>query len=185
MTAYGAVHREHHEDPALAIGSGKELVEAVCKLLLDDAGIQPDSAWTAEQLFKQAPQTLDLSVDDVPDPKAGAESIKKVLWGMHQAVVGTAELRNRFGTGHGRHRRSALGPPHPRLVAAAALGLARFLLDTRAEKRGGDADKAERAAWTALRRPASTKCSSSTRRAAHDDECAPVARQSAPSMGGL
>ena len=67
MTAYGAVHREHHEDPALAIGSGKELVEAVCKLL-DDPGIQPDSAWAAEQLFKQALQTLDLSVDDVPDP---------------------------------------------------------------------------------------------------------------------
>ena len=31
-------------------------------------GIQPDSAWAAEQLFKQALQTLDLSVDDVPDP---------------------------------------------------------------------------------------------------------------------
>lgn len=36
---------------------------------------------------------------------------------MHQAVIGTAELRNRFGTGHGRHRRSSgLGPRHARLV---------------------------------------------------------------------
>jgi hypothetical protein len=123
-------------DPELAIGSSKELVEATCKLLLEDAGTDPDANWTAEQLFKHALKTLDLSVDDVPDSKAGAESIKKVLRGMHQAVVGTAELRNRFGTGHGRHRRSAgLGPRHARLVAAAALGLTRFLLDTRAEKR--------------------------------------------------
>lgn len=135
-----------NEDPELAIGSGKELVEAVCKLLLDDAGIEPDTGWTAEQLFKQALKTLDLSVDEVPDSKAGAESIKKVLRGMHQAVIGTAELRNRFGTGHGRHRRSGLGPRHARLVAAAALALARFLLDTRAEKHARDADKAGSAA---------------------------------------
>jgi abortive infection Abi-like protein len=122
-------------DPELAIGSSKELVEAVCKLLLEDAGIDLDTSWTAEQLFKQALKTLDLSVDEVPESKAGAESIKKVLRGMHQAVIGTAELRNRFGTGHGRHRRSSgLEARHARLVAGAALGLSRFLLDTRAEK---------------------------------------------------
>jgi hypothetical protein len=122
-------------DPELAIGSSKELVEAVCKLLLEDAGVEPDPTWSAEQLFKQALKTLDLSVDDISDSKAGAESIKKVLRGMHQAVIGTAELRNRFGTGHGRHRRPGLGPRHARLVAAAGMGLARFLLDTRAERR--------------------------------------------------
>jgi hypothetical protein len=122
------------EDPELAIGSSKELVEAVCKLLLEDAGLEPDPGWSAEQLFKHALKTLDLAVDDVPDAKAGAESIKKVLRGMHQAVVGTAELRNRFGSGHGRHRRSGLSSRHARLVAAAALGLAQFLLETRTEK---------------------------------------------------
>jgi hypothetical protein len=68
-----------------------------------------------------------------------ADSIRKVLRGMHQAVIGTAELRNRFGTGHGRHRRSSgLGPRHARLVASAALGLTRFLLETRAERRARD-----------------------------------------------
>jgi hypothetical protein len=123
-------------DPELAIGSSKELVEAVCALLLEDAGVEPDKKWAAEQLFKEALKTLDLSIDAVPDSKAGADSIRKVLRGMHQAVIGTAELRNRFGTGHGRHRRSSgLGPRHARLVASAALGLSRFLLDTRAEKR--------------------------------------------------
>jgi hypothetical protein len=123
-------------DPELAIGSSKELVEAVCALLLEDAGVTQDKDWPAEKLFKEALKTLDLSVDAVSDAKAGADSIKKVLRGMHQAVIGTAELRNRFGTGHGRHRRSSgLGPRHARLVAAAALSLSRFLLETRAEKR--------------------------------------------------
>jgi hypothetical protein len=62
-------------------GSSKELVQAVCKLLLADAGIEPNSRWTAEQLFKQALKTLDLSIADVADAKAGAESIKKVYAG--------------------------------------------------------------------------------------------------------
>ncbi|MBA2331472.1 MAG: abortive infection family protein [Actinobacteria bacterium] len=126
-------------DPELAIGSSKELVEAVCALLLGDAGVAQDKKWTAEQLFKEALKTLDLSIDAVSDTKAGADSIRKVLRGMHQAVIGTAELRNRFGTGHGRHRRSSgLGSRHARLVASAALGLSRFLLDTSAEKRARD-----------------------------------------------
>lgn len=122
-------------DPELAIGSSKELVEAVAKLLLDDAGIEPDPSWSAERLFKEGVKTLDLSIDNITDERAGADSIRKVLRSLHQTVVGTAELRNRFGTGHGRHRRSGLGARHARLVAGAALTLARFLLETRAERR--------------------------------------------------
>ncbi|HZG34526.1 MAG TPA: abortive infection family protein, partial [Gaiellaceae bacterium] len=104
-------------DPELVIGSSKELVEAVCALLLEDAGVARNKKWTAEQLFKEALKTLDLSIDAVSDTKAGADSIPKVLRGMHQAVIGTAELRYRFGTGHGRHRRSSgLGARHARPV---------------------------------------------------------------------
>jgi hypothetical protein len=125
------------DDPELAIGSSKELVEAIAKLLLHDAGVEPDPNWSAERLFKEALRTLDLSIESVEDERAGAESIRKVLRSLHQTVVGTAELRNRFGTGHGRPRRSGLGPRHARLVAGAALTLARFLLDTRAERRAG------------------------------------------------
>ncbi|MEJ7567437.1 MAG: abortive infection family protein [Gaiellaceae bacterium] len=123
-------------DPELAIGTAKELIEAVCKLLLADAGEEADTKWTLEQLFKNALKTIDLSVEDVDGAKAGADSIKKVLRGLGQAVVGTAELRNRFGTGHGRHRRpSGLGPRHARLVSGSALVLTRFILDTRAARK--------------------------------------------------
>jgi hypothetical protein len=61
-------------DPELAIGSSKELVEALCSLLLEEASVSLDKDWSAEKLFKEALKT-DLSVDAVPDSKAGADSI--------------------------------------------------------------------------------------------------------------
>ena len=113
----------------------KELVEAASLRLLDDAGVEPAKGWTLQQLFKKAAKTLDLTVDSVSEEKAGAEEIRKVLAGLAQVVMGTAELRNRFGTGHGRHRRlSGLGPRHARLAAGAAVTLVHFLLETRAER---------------------------------------------------
>ena len=107
----------------------------MCKLLLADAGRDADPNWSVAKLFKEAAGTLDLTIDGVNDGRAGAESIRKVLRALAQTVVGTAELRNRYGTGHGRARRpSGLGPRHARLVASSAIALSRFMLDTRAER---------------------------------------------------
>lgn len=122
------------DDPDLAIGTAKELIEAVCKQLLADASISPDPEWSLEKLYKEAAKNISLDVDHVSDGKPGAESIKKVLRGLVQVVSGTAELRNRFGTGHGRHRRSGLQRRHAELVTGASLALARFLLATRTER---------------------------------------------------
>ena len=105
--------------PDLAIGSSKELIEAVCKQLLEDAGIAAEPDWSVERLFKEAGKTLHLDVDAVQPDKAGAESIKKVLRGVAQVVGGMAELRNRFGTGHGRHRKSGLQQRHANLQQRA------------------------------------------------------------------
>jgi hypothetical protein len=130
------IHQNLIDDMELAIGSSKELVEAVCKQLLDDASIAPDAEWSIERLFKEAAKTVNLDVDSVQPEKAGAESIRKVLRGLAMVVSGTAELRNRYGTGHGRHKRSGLQQRHADLVATCALAVARFLLATREWTRG-------------------------------------------------
>jgi Abortive infection C-terminus len=120
-----------NNDPELAVGTAKELVEAACRQLLSDAHVVPDPTWTVEKVYKEAAKTIALDVDAVPDQKPGAESIKKVLRGLALVVSGTAELRNRFGTGHGRHRRSGLQLRHAELVTGASVTIARFLLATR------------------------------------------------------
>lgn len=126
-------------DPALAVGTAKELLEATCKLLLEDVGATVDQDWSIPQLFKAAAKTIDLSVDSVTTERTGAEEIRKILGSLAQVVAGIAELRNMYGTGHGRPRRVRLGARHARLVAGASLTLVRFLLDTRTERASGHA----------------------------------------------
>jgi hypothetical protein len=52
-------------------------------------------------------KTLDLTVDEVTEGKAASDEIRKILASLNQVVVGLAELRNQYGTGHGRHRKSS------------------------------------------------------------------------------
>jgi hypothetical protein len=75
-------------------------------------------------------KSLDLSIEDLAEAKKGADSIRKVLAGLGQIVSGTAELRNLYGTGHGRLRTGGIQPRHARLVVGAADTFVRFLLDT-------------------------------------------------------
>jgi Abortive infection C-terminus len=122
-------------DPELAIGTSKELVEAVSNMLLEEAGIPPDKEWTVTQRFKKAATTLDLTVEQVGKDKRSASEIKQVLAGLAQVVGGMAELRNAYGTGHGRSRRpTGIRSRHARLAAGAAVTLARFVLDTRDDR---------------------------------------------------
>jgi hypothetical protein len=117
-------------DPAQAIGSAKELVETVAKHVLVQYGEDPEQHDNLPQLVKHAMKLLDLSLENLPQAKKGAESIRQILAGLGQIVGGTAELRNLYGTGHGRTHSAGLQPRHARLVVGGAATLARFLLDT-------------------------------------------------------
>lgn len=118
-------------DPGLAIGSAKELVETVAKLVLRHYEQETEGFDTLQQLVKAALKCLDLTAEDIPESKKGVQSIRQVLGGLGQIVGATAELRNLYGTGHGRlDRERGIGPRHARLVVGAAATLATFLLQT-------------------------------------------------------
>ena len=123
-------------DPSQAVGSTKELVETVAKLVLVQYGEDPEQHDTLQQLVKHAFKCLDLSIEKIPEARKGAEAIRQVLSGLSQIVGGTAELRNLYGTGHGRARRGGLAPRHARLVVGGGATLCRFLLDTLHARRG-------------------------------------------------
>lgn len=118
-------------DPALAIGSAKELVETVAKLVLHHYGQVTEPFESVQQLVKAALKCLDLTAEDIAESKKGAQSIKQVLSGLSQIVGATAELRNLYGTGHGRlEQERGIGPRHAKLVVGATATLATFLLET-------------------------------------------------------
>ena len=119
------------EDPDLAIGTAKELVETTCKTILADYGVTADVGWDVTRLVKETRAVLKLVPEDIPDSAKGAEIIKRILSSLGQLSQGIAELRNLYGTGHGKDGQfKGLGPRHARLVVGCATTLAAFLFET-------------------------------------------------------
>lgn len=123
-------------DPALAIGTAKELVETCCTTILQAAGVEPDKEWTLSKLVKETAAMMKLTPDDIADDVRGVASIRQVLGNLGGMVAGIAELRNYYGTGHGKPLgHGGLGPRHARLAVGAASTLASFLFETVNERR--------------------------------------------------
>ncbi len=124
------------EDPELAIGTAKELVETICKTILREAGQPISSKVDLPQLVKQARQELDLLPESIPEKAKGAEIIKKLLSNLGTVAQGLAELRQLYGSGHGKDAKTTgLKPRHARLAVGAAGAMALFLFETYQEKK--------------------------------------------------
>jgi hypothetical protein len=122
-------------DPWLAIGTAKELIESTCKTILAENGAPADPAWDLPELMKKGRNVLKLAPDDIPDAVKADDTVKRLLNNLASIVQSVAELRNPYGTGHGRHGRAkGLQPRHARLAAGAAATLVRFLFDTHAAR---------------------------------------------------
>lgn len=119
------------EDPGLAIGSTKELVESTLKTILTELKLTFDKDDDVPKLLKQVQKALDLVPDQVDDSKKGAEIIRVLLSNLGQVVIKLTELRNLYGTGHGLERkRKGLNERHARLAVGAGITLSTFLLET-------------------------------------------------------
>jgi hypothetical protein len=115
-----------HDDPALAVGSAKELLETVLRTILGEFGEQP--VGDIQELLKRVQRKLKLDPASA-DGRPGAETIRRTLNNLGQVVVGVAEVRNLYGTGHGRSRAAELERAHAKLTVNAAVTLATFLID--------------------------------------------------------
>ncbi|MCA1832900.1 MAG: abortive infection family protein [Actinobacteria bacterium] len=112
-------------DWELAIGSAKELAEAIAKMVLDARG-EPfgngsDFPWliNAAHLALHRQPGEDLAND--PPMRAMAGSAKKI-------VLAVGEIRGSHGTGHGRTRTPDVVAEHAEVTADAALLWARWAL---------------------------------------------------------
>ncbi|MGB7295441.1 MAG: abortive infection family protein [Candidatus Aminicenantales bacterium] len=119
------------KDPELAIGTAKELVETVCKTILVERGQTFPKGAEIPDLVRLASKILRLTPRDIPDGAKASKTIKRLLSNLGSIPQGIAELRNLYGTGHGRPAGTkGLLPRHARLAAGTASTLARFLLDS-------------------------------------------------------
>jgi hypothetical protein len=122
-------------DPALAIGTAKELVETVCKTILTERNIEFSPDADVPKLVKETRQVLGLVPESIPNSAKGSESIRRLLSNLGNVAQGLGELRNLYGTGHGKGGSvRGLGPRHARLAVGAAGTLATFLFETHLER---------------------------------------------------
>jgi hypothetical protein len=123
-------------DPGLAIGTAKELVETCCKTILFDRNLAVDKSTDLPSLVKQAAKALALTPDDIPEQARAAETIRRLLSNLGSITTAVAELRNLYGTGHGKDARAkGLQARHARLAVGAASTLALFLIETHEARR--------------------------------------------------
>ncbi len=128
-------------DPPLAISSAKSLVEATCKLVLEELGEVYDDRADAPALARAVQKALKVHPDEIAPTAKGRETIVRTLSNLSQLVTGLAELRNEYGPDHGRTRSSSgLRGRHAYLAVGAAQTFCRFLLETLRDQRAARAD---------------------------------------------
>lgn len=117
--------------PSEAIGKAKELIETICHTILEERKVPIDSSWDLIKLLKQTTKHLNLTPDEIDDAHKAAESIKNILRSLSTVVQGLGELRNHYGSGHGKKSKfKGLSPRHAKLAVGSAQTLAIFLLET-------------------------------------------------------
>lgn len=118
-------------DPALAIGTAKELVETCCKTILSKRAVEYSRGADIGDLTKLLTKELRLVPEGISDESKGADNIRLILRNLTQLTHNLAQLRGLYGSGHGRdgqHR--GLQARHARLAVAAAVTFVDFVCDT-------------------------------------------------------
>lgn len=118
-------------DPDLAIGTAKELIETVCHTILESRSKPVTDKPDLLPLVRRAMEELKLVPDGIADDVKGAKTVKAVLGNLSTIAQGLAELRNLYGTGHGKTGTAkGLTARHARLAVGAASTLVVFLFET-------------------------------------------------------
>tara|TARA_R110000824_G_scaffold134974_1_gene297982 strand:+ start:736 stop:1998 length:1263 start_codon:yes stop_codon:yes gene_type:complete len=131
-------------DPALAIGTAKELVETCCKSILSKRGVPVSRRADLPELTKLLAKELELVPEDISDKAKGHETIRLILRNLAALTQYLAELRGLYGSGHGRDGKyRGLEPRHARLAVGAAVAFIDFVTATfhkREIQKGSHAD---------------------------------------------
>lgn len=118
-------------NPTVAIGKSKELVESVCKTILEKDGVIYERNWTLNKLVRETMAHLEVLPSNIDDEAKASKALKSILGSLGCIAGGMVELRNAYGDGHGKSESfQALQPRHAKLAVGAASTLVFFLWQT-------------------------------------------------------
>ncbi|MBB3186101.1 abortive infection family protein [Microbacter margulisiae] len=121
-------------DTDLAIGTAKELIETACKSILKKHGKESDPNWNLGKLFKETSDILDFKPKKATNPDKADTSVKQILKGITTLINGVAELRNAYGSGHGKESDfQMLESKYAKLIVGTVSEIVIFILATDGE----------------------------------------------------
>lgn len=119
------------DNPTEAIGKAKELIESCCKTILEKEGHIIGKDWDMTRLVDETFKLFGIMPKEISDDVKGAKSIKQVLGNLKAIAQGISELRNLYGSGHGKSSSfTGLEPRHASLAVGSSVTLVRFLWDS-------------------------------------------------------
>lgn len=119
------------ENPTDAIGKAKELIERCCKTILDNKGVAWDKNWDMSKLTGETLSLLNLTPKSIADTDPVSENIKAVLGNLRGISTKLAEIRNPYGSGHGKSASfTGLETRHAKLAVGCSITFVTFLWDT-------------------------------------------------------
>ena len=123
--------------PTEAIGKSKELIESCCKTILKENGEAYDKNWNLGQLIKATMKCLDIDANEINAGLPAGDTIKRILSSLGNIAGGIAELRNPYGTGHGKpDDYKGLTVRHAKLAVGSAATLVEYLWDAHEWRKG-------------------------------------------------
>lgn len=118
-------------DPALAIGTAKDLIESCCKSILDRRQVEYSPKADLPTLTKLVASELQLVPDGISEQTKGSETVRLILRNLGALTHYLAQLRGLYGSGHGRTGTyRGLQPRHARLAVSTAIAFIEFVTET-------------------------------------------------------
>lgn len=122
--------RRASDDPALLLGTAKDLLEAVAKFVLSELGVPYNDKADFAELWYHARDRLGIHPKQVAFGQPAAGPIQALLQSAWTIAEATNQIRNLQGTGHGRTLPTGVTREMALLVVREACSVAEFVLAT-------------------------------------------------------
>ena len=122
--------RRASDDPALLLGTAKEMLESTAKYVLEVFNIPYGARMSFDELWHHARDRLNLLPQQVDTSQPGGSQIQAMLAASWIIARTANELRNLEGTGHGRTLPTGVTPEMALLVVREACSVTELLLST-------------------------------------------------------
>lgn len=123
-------------NPNVAIGKAKELLESCAKSILDEMNVEYDEKIEVMPLMKLVMEKLKLSTKTQDKNTNAGEISSKILGNLSSISQNMASLRNAFGDGHGKSKSFVSLPPrYARLAVGTSVTTVYFLWETYEQKK--------------------------------------------------